>query len=81
MWSSFQRRIVRDEWSGQVADPFRARAKILEMFKAAAGSNESFGDDQSFQHHSLAGSIGVVVNKVLRLLSKTFRNCAPFLKY
>lgn len=67
------RQIVRFEWNGQVSDPFKARAKILKLIKAASGSHEVCGDDQRLEErHSLTDSIGAVLNKVCIVFACSF---------
>jgi hypothetical protein len=59
------RRFITIERNGQVSAPSKARARILKLIKAAAGSHDAYGNDQTLQeHHNLSESIGAFLNKV-----------------
>jgi len=60
------RQIARCAWNGPISGPFKARAKILKLIKAASASHDVCGDDQRLEErHGLTDSIGAVLNKVV----------------
>jgi hypothetical protein len=67
-WTSSEkaRQIARCAWNGPISDPFKARAKILKLIKAASASHDGCGDDRRLEErHGLTDSIGAVLNKVV----------------